>query len=188
MDDGFLIRQVVSGNRDAFRMLVVRYQRPLFRFLGGFGLGQAVAEEVAQEAFLRAYRNLARYDSAKATFSSWLFTIAKHLALNEAARASHRASHLDVSAGAALAMVESTTTGGSPGAHETIETDERRNRVQQALQKLPDVLRSALVLAYVKELSLSDIAEIESCALGTVKSRIFRGKQLLRAALAQPED
>jgi RNA polymerase sigma-70 factor, ECF subfamily len=81
MDDGFLIRQTITGNRNAFRLLVVRYQRPLFRFLGGFGLGQAVAEELAQEAFLRAYRNLANYDAAKAKFSSWLFMIAKHLAM-----------------------------------------------------------------------------------------------------------
>jgi len=188
MEDGFLIRQVVSGNRDAFRMLVVRYQRPLFRFLGGFGLGQAVAEEVAQEVFLRAYRNLSKYDAAQATFSSWLFTIAKHLALNETARASHRAPHLDVSAGAALAMVEVMGKDSRSGAHEAIEVEERRTRVQRALQKLPEVLRSALVLAYVKELSLADIAEIENCAVGTVKSRVFRGKQLLRTALAQTED
>jgi len=54
MDDGFLIRQTLSGKPNAFRLLVVRYQRPLFRFLGGFGLDQAVAEELAQETFLRA--------------------------------------------------------------------------------------------------------------------------------------
>ena len=182
MDDGFLIRQVVGGNRNAFRMLVVRYQRPLFRFLGGFGLGHAVAEEVAQEAFLRAYRSLAGYDAAKATFSSWLFTIAKHLALNEASRTSHRAPHVPAS------VAESIVGDRNPGAHEAIEAEERRARMQQALRKLPDVLRSALVLAYVKELSMDDIAEIESCAVGTVKSRIFRGKQLLRAALARTED
>jgi RNA polymerase sigma-70 factor (ECF subfamily) len=182
MDDGFLIRQIVSGNRNAFRMLVVRYQRPLFRFVGGFGLGQAVAEEVAQEAFLRAYKNLASYDPAKATFSSWLFSIAKHLALNEAARSRHRAPHVDLSASEVNAMAAE----GIP--HEVLEAEEHRARIQQALQNLPDILRSALVLAYIKELSMDDIAEIESCAVGTVKSRIFRGKQLLRAALARTED
>jgi RNA polymerase sigma-70 factor (ECF subfamily) len=184
MDDGFLIRQIVSGNRNAFRMLVVRYQRPLFRFVGGFGLGQAVAEEVAQEAFLRAYKNLASYDPAKATFSSWLFCIAKHLALNETARSRHRAPHVDLSA----SEVDTMAAKGLPAAHEVLETEERRMRIQQALQNLPEILRSTLVLAYIKELSMDDIAEIESCAVGTVKSRIFRGKQLLRAALARTED
>jgi len=65
MDDGFLIRQTLSGKPNAFRLLVVRYQRPLFRFLGGFGLDQAVAEELAQETFLRAYRNLAGYERTR---------------------------------------------------------------------------------------------------------------------------
>ena len=183
MDDGFLIRQTISGNRNAFRMLVVRYQRPLFRFLGGFGLGQAVAEELAQEAFLRAYRNLASYDVAKARFSSWLFTIAKHLAMNERARSSRRAPHTDVSAGEA----ELPERGSVPSAHEAIEAKERRRSVHRALQRLPEVLRGTLILAYLKELSMDEIASIESCSVGAVKSRIFRGKQLLRAELAKED-
>jgi len=184
MDDGFLIGQVLSGNRNAFRLLVVRYQRPLFRFLGGFGLAQAVAEELAQETFLRAYRNLSVYDPAKAKFSSWLLTIAKHLAMNEKARSHQRAPHTDVSA------IEAEWSGRDPvpRAHEALETEERSTRVQRALQRLPEVLRSALVLAYLKELSLDEIATIEGCSVGAVKSRIFRGKQLLRAELVQKED
>jgi RNA polymerase sigma-70 factor (ECF subfamily) len=181
MDDGFLIRQTLSGNRNAFRLLVVRYQRPLFRFLGGFGLGQAVAEELAQETFLRAYGNLAAYDAAKAKFSSWLFTIAKHLAMNETARSGQRAPHVDVSA------VELPSRESVPGAHEAIERAERRTRVQRALQRLPEGLRSALVLAYLKELSMDDIATIECCSVGAVKSRIFRGKQLLREELGKED-
>jgi len=183
MDDGFLIRQVLSGNRNAFRLLVVRYQRPLFRFLGGFGLVQAVAEELAQETFLRAYRNLSGYDAGKAKFSSWLLTIAKHLAMNEKARSHQRAPHTDVlSSEAELSGLDSV-----PRAHQALEVEERRTRVQRALQSLPEVLRSALVLAYLKELSLDEIAIIESCSVGAVKSRIFRGKQLLRAELAETE-
>jgi len=184
MDDGFLIRQTLSGNANAFRMLVVRYQRPLFRFLGGFGLGQAVAEELAQETFLRAYRNLSRYEAAKAKFSSWLFTIAKHLALNEKARSHRCVPDPDASAD----EVKSLGRDLVPTAHEALESGERRLRVQRALQRLPEILRSALVLAYLKEFSLDDIATIEGCSVGAVKSRIFRGKQLLRAELVESED
>ena len=182
MDDGFLIRQTLGGNPNAFRMLVVRYQRPLFRFLGGFGLGQAVAEELAQETFLRAYRSLAGYEAGKARFSSWLFTIAKHLAMNEKARGSQRAPHL------ALLDTEAELPNSVPTAHERLETTERQSRVWLALQRLPETLRSAVVLAYLKELSLDEIATIESCSVGAVKSRIFRGKQLLRSELAESED
>ena len=181
MDDGFLIRQTLAGNANAFRMLVVRYQRPLFRFLGGFGLGQAVAEELAQETFLRAYRNLAGYDASKAKVSSWLFTIAKHLAMNEKARAEHRTPHLDVS------TFEAGLSGEDSAAPATqaMETAERGTQVQQALRRLPEILRSAVVLAYLKDLSMDEIATVEGCSVGAVKSRIYRGKQLLRAELSE---
>jgi DNA-directed RNA polymerase specialized sigma24 family protein len=65
---------------------------------------------------------------------------------------------------------------------------ERGRRLRQAIARLPDFLRGTLVLAYLKELSMQDIAVIESCAVGTVKSRIARGKQLLRATLAESEE
>ncbi len=181
MEDGFLIRQVLGGNRNAFRMLVVRYQRPLFRFLGGFGLGQAVTEELAQEVFLRAFRSLSTFAPAKASFATWLFTIAKRLALNEVARAGHRAPHLDIDE-------HHLPPADAPSLQDDLEQSERAGRVQRAMEALPETLRSTLLLAYLKELSLEQIAQIESCAVGTVKSRIFRGKALLRAALVTPEE
>jgi len=184
MDDGFLIRQVLGGNRNAFRLLVIRYQRTLFRFLGGMGFEAAAAEELAQEAFLRAYRSLAEYDPGKAKFSSWLFTIAKHLALNEAARSHRRVPHLDWQEQGS----EGELRAPSPSPQEALEKAERGRRVRQAIQKLPDFLRGTLVLAYLRELSMQDIADIESISVGTVKSRISRGKELLRATLAESEE
>jgi RNA polymerase sigma-70 factor (ECF subfamily) len=181
MDDSFLMRQVRDGNRNAFRILVIRYQRPLFRFLGGFGLGQAVTEELAQETLLRAFRGLPSFDPSKAAFSTWLFTIAKRLALNERARGHQRAKHVEVDEGRRPAAQV------APSAQDQLESSERKNRVQQALQTLPETLRSALILSYLKEMSMEQIAQIESCAVGTVKSRIFRGKALLRAALVHSE-
>jgi RNA polymerase sigma-70 factor, ECF subfamily len=182
MDDSFLIRQVLSGNSNAFRMLVIRYQRPLFRFLGGFGLGQAVTEELAQESFLRAFRGLVSFDPDKSAFPTWLFTIAKRLALNERARSRERAEHVE--AGETRLPAEDARTS----AQDRLESSERRHRVWRALEALPEAMRSALLLAYQKELSIEQIAQIESCAVGTVKSRIFRGKALLRAALVKSEE
>jgi RNA polymerase sigma-70 factor, ECF subfamily len=180
MDDDFLIRQVLGGNRNAFRMLVIRYQRLLFRFVGGFGLGQAMTEDIAQEVFLRAFRSLSSFDASKAMFSTWLFTIAKHLALDQRSRERHRADPGE--AAERMASVD------APSAQQRLEESERAGRVQRALQSLPDALRSALLLAYSKELSIEQIAQAENCAVGTVKSRIFRGKALLRAALVNSED
>ena len=182
MDDGFIIRQVLGGNRNAFRLLVIRYQRPLFRFLGGFGLGQASVEELSQEVFLRVFRSLADFDAGKAAFSTWLFTIAKRLALNERSRSHRRAEHVPIDEGELPAPQETAS------AEHRLEISEREGRVERALRTLPETLRTPLLLAYLKELSLEQIAQIEDCAIGTVKSRIFRGKALLRAALANSED
>jgi len=183
MDDSFLISKVVDGNRNAFRLLVLRYQRPIFKFLGGFGIEQAVVEELAQETFLRAYRSLSAFDSSKSAFSTWLFTIAKHLVLNENARSARRLPHVAVDVDAADPVVLET----SP-ASQLVENAERSGHVRRALQALPSPLRSALVLAYMKEHSLAEVAAIEGCSVGAVKSRIYRGKQLLRLRLAGMEE
>lgn len=179
MDDAFLIRQVTGGHRDAFRLLVIRYQRPLFRFLVGFGFEQAAVEDLAQEAFLRAYRSLHDFDAARSSFSSWLFTIAKHLALNEGARSHRRRPHDEIPAELPGEEVASTP--------DVLERHERGHRLRQALARVPEMLRSALVLSYLKEHSLNEIAAIEGCTVGAVKSRIVRGKQQLLAAYLDME-
>ena len=89
-----VLERVARGEAQAFAELVVHYQRPLFAFLGRMGLNAARAEEVAQESFLRAWQNLPSYRSEQAQFSTWLFTIARRLALNELTRSQHRHRHL----------------------------------------------------------------------------------------------
>jgi RNA polymerase sigma-70 factor, ECF subfamily len=84
-----LLRASLAGDSTSFGGIVRRYQQPLFGFLGRMGLPQALAEDIAQEAFLRAWRNLANFDTNRAQFSTWLFAIARNLALNELASAKH---------------------------------------------------------------------------------------------------
>ncbi|HEY2409639.1 MAG TPA: sigma-70 family RNA polymerase sigma factor, partial [Polyangiaceae bacterium] len=134
MDDAFLVRQVVAGNRAAFRLLVLRYERPLFRFLGFLGLDAGAAEDIAQEAFLRAFRALASFDPKRAKFSSWLFTIAKRLAVNEHRRAAHRVE---------TPLLEAHEVSHSaPDQSEGLLRAEQRDRLERALAELPEPLRS----------------------------------------------
>lgn len=185
MDDRTLTSQVLAGNRAAFRLLVLRHQRALFRFLRTFGLSPAVTEEIAQESFLRAYRNLASWDPERASFPSWLLTIGRNLALHELERASHRKE----------LQMEGPMEGDdgfdapSPGdsVQHALEQQSRSTHLHEALDQLPALLRRALVLAYLREVSLEEAASIEGCPVGTIKSRIHRGKALLRAALAGTE-
>jgi len=178
MDDEFLVRQILGGNREAFRLLVLRYQRPLFRFLGVLGFAQDAAEDVAQQTFLRVYRSLASFDPRQAKFATWLFTIAKRLAANERERAHHRREQPVQS----LPEVEAPPAPADPAV-----AAERTRRLAAAIAALPEALRSTFFLSQVKELTLDEVAAVEGCALGTVKSRIHRAREQLRAALVEEE-
>lgn len=175
MDDEFLVRQILGGNREAFRLLVLRYQRPLFRFLGLLGFAQDAAEDVAQQTFLRVYRSLATFDPQQAKFATWLFTIAKRLAANERQRAHHRREQ----------PVESLPDAEAPPAPDPAVAAERTRRLAAAIAALPEALRSTFFLSQLQELTLDEVAAVEGCAVGTVKSRVHRAREQLRAALVE---
>ena len=178
MEDSFLIRQCIAGQRDVFRLVVLRHQRGVFCFLGVLGFSGQAAEDLAQEAFLRAYRHLGEFDAGRAKFSTWLFTMVRNLAANEAARAHHRYEGQELESGLALA-------DPAPDPLQVAVANQKQRRLREALGRLPEVLRTALLLTRVEGLSLEEAAAVEGCAVGTVKSRVFRARELLRAALAE---
>jgi RNA polymerase sigma-70 factor (ECF subfamily) len=171
MDDLQVINQVNEGNIQAFERLVRRYQLPLFHYLGRMGIEPAIAEELVQETFIRAYRNLHGFESHRALFSTWLFTIARRLALKLLARRRQ-----------ALDPAEIPDPAISLDA--SCEQQLIKQRISMALSQLPLKYRSPVSLAYLGELSIAEIAQIEGCAEGTVKSRIHRGKQQLKSLLS----
>lgn len=176
MDTQLLLRRIDSGDRSAFAELVEHFQRPLFGYLGRMGLQQGQAEEVAQETFLRAWQRLGDYDQARAALSTWLFTIARNLALNELTRA---ASVQERTWGEALPEVVSEH--GQPV--QNVMARQGREQLRQALRLLPHDDRSALALAYYDELDMASIARIEGCTVGAIKVRLHRAKQRLRQLL-----
>jgi RNA polymerase sigma-70 factor (ECF subfamily) len=174
MDDHSIIEQVRRGHTQAFEALVLRYQLPLFRYLGRMGLASETVEDLVQHSFLRAFQHLPRFDPDRARFSTWLFTIARRLALNALTRRGSRVPGREAA----------DQTDHGLAAPEQIDQAVVQQRVRQALAQLPPRLRSPLALAYLGDLSIADIARVEGCSEGTVKSRIYRGKQRLRILLA----
>ncbi len=179
MDDELLIARVLEGNTEVFRLLVLRYQRPLFRFLGLLGFDQNAAEDLAQETFLRAYRSMAQFDVSQSRFSTWLFTIAKRLAANEQQRAAHRHE----------ALTEPSREVACPTMNpaEQAGQAETARRIQSAIRTLAEPMRSTFVFAQIEDLCLEEIAELQKCAVGTVKSRIYRAREILRSAIDDEE-
>lgn len=180
MDDDFLVRQILDGNRDAFRLVVLRYQRPLFRFLGLMGFTPEAAEDLAQQTFLRVFRSLNSFDARQSKFATWLFTIAKRLAANERQRAYHR--HEEPAWD-----TPDEGTASAPRAADPALLAERTHRLRAAMAALPPSLRDTFLLSQVNQLTLAEVAAIEGCAVGTVKSRIHRAREQLRAALVEEE-
>lgn len=174
MDIQNSLQQIRQGNRQAYAPIVEHFQRPLFAYLGRMGLTQAQAEELAQETFLRAWQALAQYDPQQAAFSTWLFTIAHRLALNELNRAAHQYEQ----------AFDEITAANVP--HQAVlplaqlETQEQHQRLQHALKRLPLAERSAVALTYSKGLDLKTVAQLEGCSEATLKMRLHRAREQLR--------
>jgi RNA polymerase sigma-70 factor (ECF subfamily) len=180
VDTKAILARIERGDRSVFAELVKRFQRPLFGYLGRMGLQQGQAEEVAQDTFLRAWQHLADYKAERAEFSTWLFTIARNLALNELGRAS---SSREWPVGDAMPDDMSDAVCERAQPLDVASAMQDRERLRQALMALPTDDRSALALAYFKELDLASIADIEGCTTGAIKVRLHRARQRLRQLL-----
>lgn len=176
MDIRPLLTRINNGDKQAFAGVVALYQRSLFGFLGRMGLSQGTAEEIAQETFLRAWNNLHRYEPCTAEFSTWLFAIARNLAINELERAANRR-EIAISDDIPEPACESLQPP------EALALRQQQRHLQQALRQLPLADRSVLALAYLHELELAAIARIESCSVGAVKTRLHRAKEKLKKLL-----
>ena len=163
-----------------FAELVKRFQGPLFGFLGRMGFGQAQAEDLAQETFLRAWQSLGQYNAQRGAFSTWLFTIARNLAVNERSRA---ANQYEVWEGPVPPDMPSTEL--EPDG--LLSLAQEREALQRALAQLPVADRCVLALAYMSELDLASIARIEGCTAVAVKTRLHRARHRLAEILENPD-
>jgi len=182
-DAGLMLR-VQRGDRRAFEELVDKYKRPVINVIYRM-LGDATeAEDLAQNVFVQVYKSADRY-RATAKFSTWLFTIARNLCLNEIRRRSrHRAESLDATHPEQDDRAEpqfEDTKGFSPP--ETLLHEELEEKIQQALSDLPDHQRLAILLCRQDELSYEDIARVLGCSLSATKSLIHRGREALKQKL-----
>lgn len=167
-----IIQQIENGDSGAFGQLVTHFQQPLFGYLGRMGLIQAQAEDIAQETFLRAWQKLASFDVERASFSTWLFTIAHRLALNELSRKGNSA---EINAESAFDAAEDSSV--SPD--DQIDLQLNQASLRNAMLQLPVSDRNVLALAYTKGLDMQCLAEIEDVSVSAVKVRIHRAKQRL---------
>lgn len=181
--DTALMLRVKDGDREAFRALFEKYSASVARFAAGFVGATARAEELAQDVFLQVYRTRQRYEP-RAKFSTWLYTIAHNLCLNEVRRHDYK-SRVDLAGGGA----EDAQPPWDPPDAEAAEGEshaaqrELEGRIARLVAELPEAQRTALILSRVEELRYQQIGEILSISEQAVKSLIFRATQRIKAGL-----
>ncbi|MFA6062209.1 MAG: RNA polymerase sigma factor RpoE [Gallionella sp.] len=181
--DQQLVERVQRGDKHAFDLLVAKYQRKLGRLISRFVRDTGEAEDVTQEAFIKAYRALPgfRGDSA---FYTWLYRIGINTAKNYLLSNKRRA---PTSTTFDAEEAESFEDGGLLHEVSTPENELMSKQVvsvvQATLQQLPEDLRSALTLREIEGLSYEEIASVMNCPVGTVRSRIFRAREAVAEKL-----
>ena len=172
MDEAALVRAARHGDREAFMQLVRVHQAGVRAFAHGLLGDRALAEDVAQEAFLRAWRGLEKF-RGEAAFATWLYTITRRVALDEVRRPAVRTVPIQEVAGLA------DRRGGDPVL---------RGDLERALGALEPAQREAFLLVVVLGLSYQEAGRMTGCPAGTVASRVFRARTRLAAALRMREE
>jgi RNA polymerase sigma-70 factor (ECF subfamily) len=183
VEDCDLIARALAGQRDAFAALVHRYQRPVFSIAYRLTGDRAVAQDLAQEAFLRAYQSLSTFDLGR-PFSPWLFRIATNLSLNWLKRKRLPTVPLDqVVPGQGVPVPDD-----SPGPETLVLQAEFQARLWREVTALPPEFRAVIELRHGQQLSYQEIADRLNIPLSSVKSRLFRARQQMRKRLEGEND
>lgn len=183
-DDSQVVSQVLAGQTEAFEVLILKYQQPLFNYIGRMVAERETALDLTQEVFLRAFAGLKTYNP-QYNFRSWLFRIASHLIIDQWRKKKLPQTSLD--------QVYEDEAGGlnsfSPADTKALsvttqyEINELIHRVEEAVGKIPRELRELFLWRYVNGLSYAEMAEISGLPVGTVKNRVFQAKERIRAYL-----
>jgi RNA polymerase sigma-70 factor (ECF subfamily) len=169
-DEALLVAQILSGQKDLFRLLVRRYQQKVHAMGLSFFRNREDAADFTQDVFLKSYRNLVSF-KGQSRFSTWLYRIAYNTAVNSVNRRKEY-----------LSLAEEPEGEGNPELN--VLREAARTAVKEALAELPEKYRICMDLYFFYDRSVREIGEITGFLENTVKSHVFRAKKLLREKLS----
>jgi RNA polymerase sigma-70 factor (ECF subfamily) len=181
--DEKLVARVQQGDKRAFDLLVLKYQHKIIAIISRFVRDSAEVHDVAQEAFIKAYRALGNFRGDSA-FYTWIYRIAVNTAKNHLVSRGRRppATDVDIDDAEFLSGADGLRDITSPE-HELMK-NQLEQVVYKAIQSLPEDLRTALTLREMEGMSYEEIAEVMDCPVGTVRSRIFRAREAVDRHIA----
>jgi RNA polymerase sigma-70 factor (ECF subfamily) len=175
-----LVAEALAGSQPAFEQIVRRYQRPMIKLIGRMTADWALAEDLAQEAFVKAFRNLSAFDTTR-RLSSWLFRIAHNTALDALRRSAVR-----------VVSIDATDPHGQDAwplhvaaAPDPVERDALRDALGTALNRLTPQYRAAIVLRYEEGLPFDQIGHILGVPEATARSHVHRARKQLASHLTE---
>ena len=170
-----LINLVKKGDKKAYEVLVLQYQDRLVFSVYKFLKDYELAQDIAQEAFVKAFKNIEKF-RGDSSFYTWIYRIAINTAKNFLSSKSRKSEIYDDEI-MELKLSESAVTSENP--ENILEAEELRSMMMDAIQDLPDDIRTTLSLREFDGLSYEEIAEVQNCPIGTVRSRIHKGREIL---------
>jgi RNA polymerase sigma-70 factor, ECF subfamily len=183
--DDVLLRRAAKGDEDSFTCLYRRHQAALYRFALRMTGNSWAAEEVVQDVFMTLMREPKKYDAERGPVGAFLFGIARNRVMKHLERLPRELSLEEPNSDGARASDTAVST--FTPAH-WAEQQERTERVRAAVLELPAEFREAVVLCELEELSYEEAAQLSGCPIGTIRSRLHRGRALLMAKLEMLRD
>lgn len=180
--DKELVERVQAGDKTAFNILVQKYQPKIITLVNRYVNDHSAAMDVAQEAFVKAYRGLDSFRGESA-FYTWLYRIAINTAKNYLVAEKRRTPEIEIDCQDAELYSDSQALRDNASPERVLLTDEIRTTVSIAIQKLPEDLKIAITLRELEGMSYEDIATAMECPIGTVRSRIFRAREAIDRVL-----
>ena len=184
MDDAAIMLELRAGNMAGFDFLIQKYRRPIVHFMYRMVHNQAVAEELAQEVFLRVYRSRETY-RAEARFSTWLYRIATNLGVNHSRdnRQERTASTIYLDEADSETGTTPDVADATPGVEATMLRRERMNAIREHVMALPERQRMAVLMHKYEEMDYRQIGDVLKLSESATKSLLFRAYQTLRERL-----
>ncbi len=176
--DKELVQRVQQGDKSAYDLLVIKYQHKIVQLVNRFVKDPSEAQDVAQEAFIKAYRALGNFRGDSA-FYTWLYRIAINTAKNYLVSRSRRYSDYEVDVQDAEQVENAPQLKGMDTPDNVLMNEQIVEAIKSAIEKLPDEMRTAIMLREFEGMSYEEIAQAMDCPVGTVRSRIFRAREAI---------